>query len=128
MWGAHCDTELKDLKVPKLLLQPLVENAIIHGVEPAGHPCTLTVKAELMTKADTPWAQITVQDNGTGFNLETLEGKAGLGLASVRERLNVAFLNATFSVLSQVNSGTQIVIEIPLESADDFSVKESLSE
>jgi len=124
----YCDTALKGLKVPKLLLQPLVENAIIHGVEPAGHPCTLTVKAELKSKDDSLWARITVQDNGTGFNPESLEGKAGLGLANVRERLNIAFRNATFSVSSQVDSGTQIVIEIPLKSVDELAVRAYLNE
>jgi two-component system sensor histidine kinase YesM len=119
----HCDTALKGLKVPKLLLQPLVENAIIHGVEPAGLPCTLAVNADLKSKDGSSWAQITVQDNGTGFDPESLEGKAGLGLANVRERLNIAFHDATFSVTSQINSGTQIVIEIPLKTVDEFGVK-----
>jgi two-component system sensor histidine kinase YesM len=121
----HCDAALKDLKVPKLLLQPLVENAIIHGVEPASHPCTLNVKAELHTRDDSPWVQITVDDNGTGFDPESLEGKAGLGLANVRERLNIAFCASTFSVSSQINLGTQIVIEIPLRSVDELGARVS---
>ena len=119
----HYDTALKSMMVPKLLLQPLVENAIIHGVEPAGLPCTLEVNADLKSKDGSLWAQITVQDNGTGFDPESLEGKAGLGIANVRERLNIAFHDATFSVKSQINSGTQIVIEIPLKTSDEFGVK-----
>ncbi|MGE5223507.1 MAG: cache domain-containing sensor histidine kinase [Omnitrophica WOR_2 bacterium] len=110
-----CDTALKSMKVPKLLLQPLVENAIIHGVEPAGRPCRLTVKAENKSIDGGSWAQIIVQDTGTGFNPETLQGKAGVGLANVRERLTIAFHDSTFSVSSLVNAGTRIVIEIPLE-------------
>jgi two-component system sensor histidine kinase YesM len=115
----HCDMALKGLKVPKLLLQPLVENAIIHGVEPAGHPCRLTVTAELKSKDDLPWVQIAIQDNGTGFDPQSLEGKAGLGFANVRERLNIAFHDATLSISSQINWGTQIVIEIPLKSFEE---------
>jgi sensor histidine kinase YesM len=121
----HCDAALKSLKVPKLLLQPLVENAIIHGVEPASHPCTLTVKAELLSREDSPWAQITIDDNGTGFDPEALDGKAGLGLANVRERLNIAFRDASFAVSSQVDLGTQIVIEIPLKSVSELGASVS---
>jgi two-component system sensor histidine kinase YesM len=124
----YCDPALKDLRVPKLLLQPLVENAIIHGIEPAGRPCTLTVKAELKYRDGLPWAQITVRDNGSGFNPDSLDGKAGLGLANVRERLGIAFHEAAFSVSSQVDSGTQIVIEIPLILVDEFSAKAQVNE
>jgi two-component system sensor histidine kinase YesM len=124
----HCDTSIKDLMVPKLLLQPLVENAIIHGVEPAGHPCSLTVKAELKSKDGSPCAKITVLDDGTGFNPESLEGRAGLGFANVRERLDFSFCDASFSISSQINLGTQIVIEIPLKSVDEASVNAYLNE
>jgi sensor histidine kinase YesM len=121
----QCDPALNDLKIPKLLLQPLVENAIIHGVEPADHPCMLTVKAGLCSRGDSPWAQITVDDNGTGFDPELLDGKAGLGLANVRERLNMAFLDAIFSVASEINVGTQIVMEIPLKSVPELGARVS---
>lgn len=124
----HCDTALKPLKFPKLLLQPLVENAIIHGVEPAGRPCTLTVNAELNSKDGLSWVKIIVQDDGTGFDPGALEGKAGLGLANVRERMNIAFHDATFSVSSQIDEGTLIVMEIPLESVGESEVKATLNE
>ncbi len=118
----HCDPELNGLKVPKLLLQPLVENAIIHGIEPAGRPCILTVKTELKPQDGSSWAQITVQDNGTGFDPESLGGKAGLGLANVRERLSLAYHETTFSVSSQIDSGTQIVMQIPFKPVGELKV------
>jgi two-component system sensor histidine kinase YesM len=109
------DPAVSGLKVPKLILQPLVENAFIHGIEPAGRVCKLTVVVESWKKADASWVRITVQDNGRGFDPLALKGKAGLGLANVRERLTLAFREAQFSVTSQVDAGTQIIIDIPAE-------------
>jgi two-component system sensor histidine kinase YesM len=124
----QCEPVLEGLKVPKLLLQPLVENAIIHGVEPSGRPCTLVVRAEVVSHDGSSSVQITVQDNGTGFDPQSLTGKAGLGLANVRERLNVAFRDSTFSVSSQINLGTKIVLGIPMASVDESSVKAYMNE
>jgi two-component system sensor histidine kinase YesM len=107
------DPSVVGLKVPKLILQPLVENAFIHGIEPAGRACKLTVLVESRKTADASWVRITVQDNGRGFDPLTLKGKDGLGLANVRERLNLAFREAEFAVTSQVDAGTRIVIDIP---------------
>ena len=112
----HCDPEIKEMKVPKLLLQPLVENAVIHGIEPAARPCTLDVRAELRQTDHLSRMFISVQDNGCGCDPQSLPGKEGLGLANVRERLNLAFQEATLSILSQIDAGTQIIIEIPLQS------------
>ena len=111
----HWDPALADMKVPRLILQPLVENAVIHGIEPAERQCKLTVAAEVTTKNGAQWAQITIQDNGKGFDPQSLKGQAGLGFANVRERLDLAFRDATIGVSSQLNVGTKILIEIPLK-------------
>jgi histidine kinase/histidine kinase/DNA gyrase B/HSP90-like ATPase len=87
----HCAEAAAEFKVPKLLLQPLVENAVIHGVEPASRPCTLSLRAELKRNGGSSWVQITVQDNGCGFDPQSLDRKDGLGLGNVCERLNLAF-------------------------------------
>jgi signal transduction histidine kinase len=58
--------------------------------------------------------RICVQDDGCGFDSQSLPIQEGLGLANVRERLNLAFKEATFSITSQVGAGTQTIIEIPV--------------
>jgi len=113
----YCDAEIKDVKVPKLLLQPLVENAVIHGIEPSARPCTLSVRAELRQTDHRSRTFISVQDNGCGYDPQSMPGKEGLGLANVRERLSLAFPEASLSIASQIGSGTQIIIDIPLQSA-----------
>jgi len=109
----RCDPAVKDLRIPKLLLQPLVENAVIHGVEPMSHRCRLSVTAELLRRDHTPLVQISVHDDGHGFDTNLQSEKESLGIANVRERLKMAYDGADFSVVSQIGSGTLVTIEIP---------------
>jgi two-component system sensor histidine kinase YesM len=111
----HCEQALTDFKIPKLLLQPLVENAVIHGIEPADHPCLLRVYATtvLVGKEEKPVIRILVEDNGVGFALEAQGFNPHLGLANVRERLKLAYEGASLSINNAIGSGTRVVIEIP---------------
>jgi two-component system sensor histidine kinase YesM len=110
----RCDKAAEEIKIPKLLLQPLVENALIHGIEPAGRPCTMTVDVHLVKQDGELCVCITVQDDGRGFDPQAPSRKEGLGLANVRERLRIAFPDAKMSLSSQINSGTKVVIEFPI--------------
>ncbi len=109
----RCDQAATELKIPKLLLQPLVENAVNHGIEPASHSCTLRITTELKTVDHRSWVAISIQDDGCGFDPQAVESKKGHGLVNVRERLNLAFREATLTISSQVAVGTRIVLEIP---------------
>lgn len=71
-----------DWNIPKLLLQPIVENSIRHGIEPCTHPCLIEIKiSELGEEA----LLITISDNGTGFDISQLE-EGGIGIRNVKER------------------------------------------
>ena len=73
-----------DWNIPKLLLQPIVENSIRHGIEPCTHPCLIEIKiSELGEEA----LLITISDNGTGFDISQLE-EGGIGIRNVKERLS----------------------------------------
>jgi two-component system sensor histidine kinase YesM len=113
----HCDAAAEQIKIPKLLLQPLVENAMIHGIEPAGRPCTMKVDVNLVQQESESWVCITIQDDGRGFDPQALGRKEGLGLANVRERLRIAFPDARMTLSSQINVGTKVVIELPIQTA-----------
>ena len=108
-----CDPAVKDMCIPKLLLQPLVENAVIHGVEPMSRPCQLSVTASLLQRDHASLVQISIKDNGHGFDTNLNGEKEGLGIANVRERLKMAYGDADFSIISQIGSGTLVTIEIP---------------
>jgi len=95
--------------VPPLLLQPLVENAIRHGLEPhlAG--------GEIRVLAQSAGGDLllTVSDTGAGCHSTP---QAGFGLAQVRERLATAFGGADrLSWHSEANQGTRIALRLPLQ-------------
>ena len=78
--------DLADQSVPALLLQPLVENSIKHGLEPKVDGGTITVRAR---KAGN-MLSLEVSDTGVGFDA-TAPSSSGFGLAQVRERLAAAY-------------------------------------
>jgi two-component system LytT family sensor kinase len=80
-----------DLWVPSLILQPLVENAVVHGL--AGHEATVLVRVEVQILAES----VTLRVVNTIANKCTV-GPDGIGLTNVRERLEVQFgANAAFT-------------------------------
>ncbi len=105
-----CESSLKDFKIPKLLLQPLVENAVIHGIEPASYPCRLLILIERQDNG----IHIFVKDDGCGFRVDDSRPQSCLGLSNVRERLGVAFPFASMVIESQVEMGTEIHLMIPI--------------
>ncbi|MCK0472847.1 sensor histidine kinase [Halalkalibacter sp. APA_J-10(15)] len=105
------DHELCELEILKLTLQPLVENAIYHGLEPKQGPGMITVRGKKLPTH----IELIVEDNGVGIaNLE--ETEKGYGLNNVRERLQLFYgKNASLTITSEVNQGTKIAINIPNE-------------
>jgi two-component system sensor histidine kinase YesM len=108
-----CDAAIEDLRIPKLLLQPLVENAVLHGIEPMSRPCQLSVTASLLQGDHTSLVRISIQDNGRGFDAKPDGEKESLGIANVRERLRMAYGDADLSITSKSGSGTIVTIHIP---------------
>lgn len=79
--------DLAEQSVPSLLLQPLVENSIKHGLEPKVEGGTITVRAR---RTGSNMLSLEVTDTGVGFD-STAPESSGFGLAQVRERLSVAY-------------------------------------
>jgi signal transduction histidine kinase len=100
--------ELARHPLPPLLLQPLVENAIRHGLEP--HVQGGEIRVEASIEGD--HLLLTVSDTGAGC---AGEPRVGFGLAQVRERLATAFENpARLDWHSQPGEGTRIKLQLPL--------------
>ncbi|WHY21402.1 histidine kinase [Paenibacillus sp. G2S3] len=104
------DTACMDIQIPKLLLQPLVENSIIHGIEPLNYPREMKVNAQIHEDS---FLSITVVDNGIGFNIDNTD--KSVGLTNVKDRLLLAFPNGEFELVSSVGDGTSIHIKIPMK-------------
>ncbi|MBP1963389.1 cache domain-containing sensor histidine kinase [Paenibacillus aceris] len=111
----QCEPCLEKMSIPKLLLQPLVENSIIHGMEPINHACLLVVSAKELKGDDKHFVEIMVKDNGLGFEQALTDSRLHIGLNNVKERLRLAFPSSSFFICSEVNVGTQVVIRIPLQ-------------
>ena len=101
-----------DLVVPSMILQPLVENAIKHGLARKIGPGSITIRA---TRAGGR-AVVEVEDDGMGFLMERLDQpmSSGIGLANVRERLRVIYgASGQLTLASEPGKGTRARIEIP---------------
>jgi signal transduction histidine kinase len=102
-----------DAKVPNLILQPIVENAIRHGIAPRSTQGLIEIEA----KQRNGTLRIQVRDNGPGLSLHrTSENlfKKGLGLANTETRLEQLYGTAhTFNLSNNPNGGLIVTLEIP---------------
>jgi Histidine kinase len=103
--------ELGGIELPPLLAQPLVENAIHHGLEPKIAGGTVSVSARRVGGQ----LCIEVADDGQGLNHPKRRGGNGLALGNIRARLSARFgPAATLELLPREGEGTLARIQIPL--------------
>jgi two-component system sensor histidine kinase YesM len=136
--------DLYKYKVPSMILQPLVENAILHGIRSLGRTGTITVSAVILSKdaenrifsAETGKVlKIEVRDDGIGITPDKLEhlfdwdtgsskGLNHIGLAAVRRRIILTYGGEyTLTVASFPGEGTVVTIYIP---AQEFTEADEL--
>ncbi len=100
---------LANARLPPMLLQPIVENAIKHGLEPKVEGGHVSVTARRNGEA----IVFTVTDNGLGFGSDADSSGTGVGLANLRERLAVLYDGRATLTVADANPGTAITIRIP---------------
>ena len=110
------DPRTLEVLVPSILLQPLIENSIKHGLEPRIHGGTVTLRSRL----EGDRVLIEVADDGVGMSSRPppalRRSGAGIGMKNVQERLEVLYGNqARFNVVSNPGRGTLVSIEIPAD-------------
>src|SRR6185503_3274644 len=102
-----------DALVPTLILQPLVENAIRHGLEPMTRPGTFTIEAQ--ADGDTLWLR--VRDDGAGLP-KNWKRREGVGLTNSRSRIDRLYgEQAALTVRDNPGGGVLVDIYIPLRSS-----------
>jgi len=111
--AVEVDSAVRAARVPSFLLQPLVENAIKHGMKGFTGPVLITVTV----RADGRTLHLRVQDNGRGIpdgrDLTPLEG---IGISNVRRRLEALYPKRhAFSVHNLEMGGCEASVEIPLD-------------
>lgn len=116
-----CDDAALSFEIPKLTLQPLVENAILHGTSQKESCGTVSISAHITDSA----LLLTIADDGVGMDASTLaelqnmlssdslESGSGYGLQNVRNRLRLKFQDrVSFRISSRPGEGTTITIRI----------------
>ncbi len=104
------DIETSDFLLPSLTVQPLVENAVKHGLQKrkAGGVISLS------TREQSACFEVSIEDNGVGFdiNAQKTNKKSHLGIQNVRDRL-WAMCKGRLTIKSEVGVGTTALISIP---------------
>lgn len=108
---AHIDARARDLLLPSLILQPLVENAVKHGISPKVGGGRVTIEARI----DDGDLRLAVRDTGVGFGDRRAVFERGVGLRNVRDRL-LRLYGADYApqVISQPGAGTTVTLRIPV--------------
>ncbi|MDI4649947.1 sensor histidine kinase [Cohnella hashimotonis] len=111
--------------IPKLTLQPLLENAVNYAVEPSMSPCRIVIRARESTAEGL--LLLTVEDSGPGMDPRMLErlrsGEArgqgrGIGLLNIDERIKIAFGEVYgVRVESEPGRGTRVSLALPADDA-----------
>lgn len=104
---------LRGARIPPLLLQPLVENAIKHGVAPRREGGTVTVRAVHEWSRDGDVLRMSVVDSGSGPSLGDSTG-TGLGLANIESRLQHYYGASAALTIRRTNHGeTSVEVSVP---------------
>lgn len=117
------EDEVLQYKVIKMILQPIVENALIHGIEPAEHPGIISIK--IYREGDN--IKFKVTDNGVGMTKEQVETLlednyynkqsrfSGIGIKNVSERIKLFYgKQYGLQIFSELGLYTTVEIEIPI--------------
>ncbi len=113
-----CPEHLKEILIPKITLQPIVENAVFHGIlnreDKKG-------SIRIICRDDDTYLSIKIRDNGVGMNEDTRDelleekDKKGFGLWNIQTRLMLIYNNkGSFDVTSELGIGTVVEVRIPL--------------
>ncbi|MDD7267261.1 MAG: sensor histidine kinase [Lachnospiraceae bacterium] len=113
-------SQYNDFSLPKLVLQPIVENAIYHGIKESGRPGLIRIR---VAEKDGQ-LELSVYDNGKGLpirmkaqNEEGLVRRGGIGLKNVDQRLKLQFgAGYHMTVSSEPDHYTEVVLSLPISS------------
>jgi sensor histidine kinase YesM len=110
------ESETIGARLPSLLLQPLIENAIKYAVTPAENGADIWITATTEGQA----VRIEVADNGSGEGTDiSAAPSTGVGLANIRDRLSQAYGAAhRFETKQHDRGGFSVIIELPFETGD----------
>jgi len=105
------DPQVASARVPSFLLQPLVENAIKHGLPGRGARGTISIRAS----SENGDLTVTVRDNGPGPRASTIDTSSGIGLRNTRRRLDALYPGRhSLDLVAAEGGGAEVRVRIPL--------------
>ena len=103
------DTPHTHFRLPPLTLQPIVENAVKHGMDPEAGPLHISIR----TRETPSGSELIVEDNGPGFNPAVIDtGELHTALANIRQRLEM-MCDGKMTILPRTGGGTVVTVTIP---------------
>ncbi|MDC7246518.1 MAG: sensor histidine kinase [Sphaerochaetaceae bacterium] len=115
----HLDPSIEEMKTPKLIIQPLVENSIVHGLEMKMGEWLIEVTAQRIGGD----IHIVVKDNGIGFDVHKIkpDSSSHVGIGNVRSRLALRYKDRShLKIESEPGKGTTVTIIIKEQKEGDL--------
>ena len=111
-------SEARRCWLPPMLIQPIVENAVKHGISLKMGGGTVTIRAAVEEQK----LRIEIADDGIGFDLHSVDGsgRKGVGLENVRSRLEHVAGGGDLQVDSAPGAGTRVSLEIPVQKGEGW--------
>jgi sensor histidine kinase YesM len=109
-----------DVRVPSFILQPLVENAVVHGMADRPEPTTVYVSVRELGDE----VEIEVSDDGPGFPEDILAGTKplGVGLGALRARFHAMSTGrATMTLGNRPGGGARVILRVPIRDDDGLN-------
>lgn len=119
----ECSADLKSASVPTFVLQPIVENSIVHGISPKEEGGYIRIKVEKKL-SDPPRLIIMIADTGVGVNEEMLnvlrsklsdinEERKAIGISNIYRRIKLMYPDSVIEISSTEGEGMIFKIDIP---------------
>jgi two-component system, LytTR family, sensor kinase len=104
------DDAAMDVQVPFLVLQPIVENAVRHGIDPLPDGGTVSIRGRVRDHT----LHLSVVDDGAGLSPPSAPNGSGVGLGALRERLALIYRNSALVVEGPPGGGCAVHVRIPV--------------
>lgn len=121
------DEAVTQCRIPKFLIQPLVENSVLYGVETTGQSCCVQLE---VTQLPDDRIRISVTDDGMGMETQYIEDilagvvkphRHGIGIRNIKERIEMVYKGrGDMRIESEVGEGTCIIITVPLNEKEEL--------